>query len=109
MENSPLRRVPDTRGQAAPPLRQSVSYDSPAAFGAGGTGYDSLNRKRKQMKPYPGTPKQPYVGPGNPSNPPPLVPPRVTPPASPSFNGTADGQRAPIDGGLLLHLFRDAS
>ncbi|MBY0381679.1 MAG: outer membrane beta-barrel protein [Xanthobacteraceae bacterium] len=93
MQDSPLRRVGDTRAQTdLPSLRQTVSIDSPAASGAGDTGYDSLNRTRKRPKPYPGTPKPAFVGPGNPANPPPLVPPRVTPPVSPSFNGTADGQ-----------------
>lgn len=96
LDNSPLRRVPNSRTQQtdAPPLRQSVNYDSPPASGAGDTGYDSLNRKRRQARPYPGTPRPAFVGPGNPTNPPPLVPPRVTPPVSPSFNGTADGQPA---------------
>ncbi|MGL6060686.1 MAG: outer membrane beta-barrel protein, partial [Bradyrhizobium sp.] len=80
----------------------------PPANGAADSGYDSLNRKRKQPKYYPGQakPKRP-VGPGSP--PPPLVAPvvsgraRVAPPPSdtankaplpPAMAGKVDGQPA---------------
>lgn len=82
-ESSPLRRTADNDVPA--------SYGNPPASGASDTGYDSLNRKRR-TKPYPGTPKRAFVGPGNPTNPPPLVPPRVTPPVSSGVAGTATGQ-----------------
>jgi hypothetical protein len=93
-ELSPLRRTTATSNtrNVASNDGPATSLESPAASGASGTGYDSLNRTRKRPKPYPGTPKPAFVGPGNPTNPPPLVPPRVTPPVSPSFAGTADGQ-----------------
>jgi hypothetical protein len=80
---SPLRRTADNDAPA--------SYGNPPASGASDTGYDSLNRKRRTKR-YPGTPKPAFVGPGNPTSPPPLIPPRVTPPVSPSFAGTASGQ-----------------
>ena len=72
----------------------------PAAAGAGDTGYDSLNRRRKKPKPYPGAPKlkQP-PGPGNfiavPPPPPLSVPPSSTAnkaPIAPAMAGRVDGQ-----------------
>ncbi|WP_275247822.1 outer membrane beta-barrel protein [[Pseudomonas] carboxydohydrogena] len=86
VQNSPLRPVDDRDVTGSAP----GAYGNPAASGAAGTGYDSLNRRRR-TKPYPGTPKPRFVGPGNPQNPPPLQAPRVTAPVSPSFAGTADG------------------
>jgi len=63
------------------------TYGVPAANGASELGYDSLNRKRKKPKFYPGQAKpKPPVGPG--SAPPPLVTPvvsgraRIAPPPS---------------------------
>ena len=123
---SPLRRTaPDRTGQGLPdpsadsrlpnpdtpaPSRvgQIPAYGLPPANGAADSGYDSLNRKRKQPKYYPGQakPKRP-VGPGSP--PPPLVAPvvsgraRVAPPPSdtankaplpPAMAGKVDGQPA---------------
>jgi hypothetical protein len=82
--DSPLRRTTadtntqtrDTAGDARPrdqdraaPSRigQTLRYGSPAASGASAWGYDSLNRKRKLPKYYPGQARpKPPVGPGNP-------------------------------------------
>ncbi len=72
---------------------QVPTYGLPAATGAGGAGYDSLNRKRQQPKLYPGQPKPKRVGPGNP--PPPTAPvatgiglPRIAPPPSETAHKT---------------------
>ena len=109
---------PSLRTQDAPaPSRvgQIPASGLPAANGAGDTGYDSLNRKRKKPKYYPGQARpKPPVGPG--SQPPPLVTPvvqgraRLAPPPSekanktplpPAMAGTVAGQpvrkRLPID------------
>ncbi|MGY4301575.1 hypothetical protein ACVWXN_009670 [Bradyrhizobium sp. i1.4.4] len=60
---------PRKRQQAPATSRvgQVPTYGLPAANGASGSGYDSLNRKRQQPKLYPGQPrpKRP-VGPGSP-------------------------------------------
>jgi hypothetical protein len=82
--DSPLRRTtadantqtPDAAGgvrlrdqdRPAPSrIGQTPRYGTPAASGASDWGYDSLNRKRKQPKYYPGQAKpKPPVGPGNP-------------------------------------------
>jgi hypothetical protein len=83
--DSPLRR---TAAEANDPLNspklqerdrpapsrigQIPKYGLPAASGAADSGYDSLNRKRKKPKYYPGQAKpKPPVGPGSP--PPPIV------------------------------------
>ena len=84
-QESPLRPVSDNDATGSVP----GTYGNPAASGAAGIGYDSLNRRRNTKR-YPGTPKPKFVGPGNPVNPP-LQAPRVTPPVSPSFAGTAEG------------------
>ncbi len=91
-------------------VQQSIiTPPTPAASGAAVTGYDALNRKRQQVKYYPGQqkPKRP-VGPGSP--PPPLVPETrpvppsakaAKPPVAPAIAGTVIGQparkRLPID------------
>jgi len=75
-EDSPLRSVGGLDGTRP-------AYGITPASGAAGSGYDSLNRKRKVAKPYPGTP--------HPMPNPPLQAPRVTAPVSPSFAGTAEG------------------
>ncbi|MBX9647268.1 MAG: outer membrane beta-barrel protein, partial [Xanthobacteraceae bacterium] len=85
--DSPLRRTtadantqtPDATGDARPrdrdppaPSRigQTPRYGTAAASGASDWGYDSLNRKRKLQKYYPGQAKpKPPVGPGNPPRP----------------------------------------
>ena len=76
-------------------------YGLPAASGAADAGYDSLNRKRKQQKYYPGQAKpKPSPGPGTPA---PVVPQgaantngrtRIAPPPSMSAN------RAPVPAGV---------
>lgn len=105
LNRSPLRKTadatnPDDRSQtpADPKDNKAPSrinkipvYGVPAASGASDSGFDSLNRKRIKPKPYPGTPKPKFVGPGNPaiSLPP---PPKVTAPIAPSLAGTVAGQ-----------------
>ena len=109
----PRARTPET--PAATRVGQIPTYGLPAANGASDSGYDSLNRKRKKPKYYPGQAKpKPPVGPG--SQPPPLVTPvvsgrvRIAPPPSdkanrtplpPAMAGTIQGQpvrkRLPID------------
>jgi len=119
-QNSPLRRTAeadDKTGDAAdaarlrdkdirPPPRpgQIPSYGLPAASGASGSGYDSLNRTRKKPKLYPGQAKpKPAPGPGSrpPANPDPnarvrlSIPPSETAnktPIPPAMAGTVVGQ-----------------
>ena len=68
------------------------SYTLPAASGASTSGYDSLNRKRKTPKYYPGQAKpKPPVGPGNP--PPPIA---TNVPLRPSLPPSATANKAPI-------------
>jgi hypothetical protein len=73
---------------------QVPTYGLPAATGAGSSGYDSLNSKRKQPKLYPGQPKpKRAAGPGSPPPPAtpavsPLGPPRIAPPPSSTANRT---------------------
>jgi hypothetical protein len=118
-QNLPLRRTPDTAQDTTGTLQtspiapgrinQSIITPTPAAFGASETGFDTLNRKRKQTKLYPGAPKpKKPVGPGSPV--PPLVPetrpvpPSARankPPVAPAIAGAVVGQptrkRLPID------------
>lgn len=64
----PGRPVPPPGQQGPAPSRigQTPTYGTPAASGASDDGYDSLNRKRKKPKPYPGAPKlKGSIGPGN--------------------------------------------
>ena len=106
-QDSPLRRIsaadPTTGAtDTAAPSRigQVPTYGIPAASGASDIGYDSLNRRRKQPKLYPGAPKPKRpAGPGNalPAAPaPPLtVPPSSTankPPIPPAMADAVDGQ-----------------
>ncbi|OPH82047.1 outer membrane beta-barrel protein [Nitrobacter vulgaris] len=103
-----LRRTGDAGGDMAlapstmAPSRigRIPTYDIPAAAGADDTGYDSLNRRRKKLKLYPGTPKpkQP-PGPGNfvpvPPPPPLSIPPSSTAnttPLAPAMAGKVEGQ-----------------
>ena len=62
-----------TRDKPAPSrIGQIPKYGLPAASGAADSGYDSLNRKRKKPKFYPGQARpKPPVGPGSP--PPPIA------------------------------------
>ncbi|MEH2514942.1 hypothetical protein V1279_000515 [Bradyrhizobium sp. AZCC 1610] len=114
--DSPLRR---TAAEANDPLNspklqerdrpalsrigQIPKYGLPAASGAADSGYDSLNRKRKKPKYYPGQAKpKPPVGPGSP--PPPIasntrlrlsIPPSESAhktPIPPAMAGTVMGQ-----------------
>ena len=87
----PASRMTDT--QAASRIGQIPTYGVPAASGAADSGYDSLNRKRRKPKFFPGQVKpKPPVGPG--SQPPPLVAPvvsgraRIAPPPSDAANRT---------------------
>jgi hypothetical protein len=84
-QDSPLRRVSDNTPTPADPadpdarlrdkdkpapsrIGQIPTYGLPAANGASGTGFDSLNRTRKKPALYPGQPKpKPSVGPGSPA------------------------------------------
>ncbi|HRN99906.1 MAG TPA: outer membrane beta-barrel protein [Nitrobacter sp.] len=107
---SSLRRTDDAGGEVASasstiaPSRigRIPTYDIPAATGVGDTGFDSLNRRRKEKKLYPGAPKpkQP-PGPGNfipvPPPPPLSVPPSSTAhtaPIAPAMAGKVEGQPA---------------
>ena len=100
---------PLDRNQPAPSRIGSIpTYGLPAASGAADDGFDSLNRKRKQPKFYPGQARpKPSPGPGTPApsetrgptNPNARVkispPPSQTanrPPVPPSVAGIADGQ-----------------
>src|ERR1700738_2908598 len=84
-QDSPLRKINDTGAADAPagptdamaPSRigRTPTYGGPAASGASDTGYESLNRKRKTPKLYPGAPK-----PKRPEGPGSTVPVRPAPP-----------------------------
>jgi hypothetical protein len=103
--NDTRLRVRDTDTPAPSRIGQIPKYGLPAANGASDWGYDSLNRKRKKPKYYPGQvkPKLP-VGPGSP--PPPIasntrlrlsIPPSETAnkaPIPPAMAGTVVGQPA---------------
>lgn len=100
--DSPLRRTAaetsdpfnnpkgnDTNRPAPSRIGQIPKYGVPAANGAAETGYDSLNRKRKKPKYYPGQARpKPPVGPGSP--PPPMANTqlRLTIPSSEAANKT---------------------
>jgi hypothetical protein len=84
-------------------IGQLPRYGTAAASGASDWGYDSLNRKRKQPKYYPGQARpKPPVGPGNPPRPPASAAPQrlsVAPsqsanktPIAPAMAGTVVGQ-----------------
>jgi hypothetical protein len=81
-QDSPLRRTGDStadpasdeglRGSVPAPSRigQIPTYGLPAASGAAGSGFDSLNRTRKKPVLYPGQPRpKPPPGPGSPAPP----------------------------------------
>ncbi len=107
-QESSLRRTGDAGGDVASASSTMApsriggipTYDIPAATGAGDTGYDSLNRRRKKLKPYPGAPKPKLPpGPGNfvavPPPPPLSVPPSSTAntaPVAPAMAGRVEGQ-----------------
>ncbi|WMT76260.1 outer membrane beta-barrel protein [Bradyrhizobium sp. Ash2021] len=81
-------RERDTDTPAPSRIGQIPSYGLPAASGAADIGYDSLNRRRKKPKYYPGQVKpKPPTGPGSP--PPPIAtntPLRLSIPPSESAN-----------------------
>ena len=91
---------PGQQGPAPSRIGQTPTYGTPAASGASDDGYDSLNRKRKKPKPYPGAPKlKGSIGPGNrddvPSPPVRPIPPSATAnktPLAPAMAGTVPGQ-----------------
>lgn len=115
-QDSPLRKTDGTvvdtasddrkKDKPAPSrIGQIPTYGLPAAAGAAGSGYDSLNRTRKKPKLYPGQPKPKRpLGPGSPipivQNP--LLPPPKAPqplsatanktPLPPAMLGTVVGQ-----------------
>src|ERR1700694_4855271 len=80
-QDSPLRRTGDSTDDAADDRRlrekntpapsrigRIPTYGLPAASGASDTGFDSLNRRRKRPKFYPGQVKpKPPPGPGSPA------------------------------------------
>lgn len=87
--NAEIRRSRDT--PATSRIGQVPTYGLPS--GAGESGYDSRNGRRKAPKLYPGQPKPKRVGPGSPPPPAtptvsPLGPPRIAPPPSSTANRT---------------------
>jgi hypothetical protein len=79
--------VPDRDTKAPSRIGKIPVYGTPAASGAAGDGFDSLNRKRKQPKVYAGAPRlkgsvaaDPYASM--------KPPPRLSPPPSQSANRT---------------------
>jgi hypothetical protein len=103
-------RLRDQDRPAPSRIGQTPRYGTPAASGASDWGYDSLNRKRKQPKYYPGQARpKPPVGPGNP--PPPLTsgaPSRLSFPPSQSANKTpiAPGMAGTVVGQPLRKRLR---
>ena len=126
-QDSPLRRVSDSTGNtdktghaandagladkdkpAPSRIGQIPTYGLPAANGASGSGFDSLNRTRKKPKLYPGQPKpKAPAGPGSPApaastgpamsngRPRLSIPPSESankPPIAPAMAGTVTGQ-----------------
>ena len=70
--NDPLTSPKLPENERPAPLRTGPipKYGLPAANGAADTGYDSLNRRRKQPKYYPAQPRpKPPIGPGSPPRP----------------------------------------
>lgn len=72
-------------------IGKTPTYDIPAASGASDSGFDSLNRKLKKPKPYPGTPKSKVVGPGNPPAGALKPATRASVPVAPAVAGTVAG------------------
>ena len=109
-QDSPLRKIGDpgadgvptgaTDGMAPSRIGRIPTYGVPAANGASDMGYDSLNRRRKKPKLYPGAPKPKRpAGPGStlpvPPTPPLTIPPSSTankPPIPPAMADTVSGQ-----------------
>jgi hypothetical protein len=109
-QDSPLRKINDPGTDGVPtgtadamaPSRigKIPTYGVPAANGASDIGYDSLNRRRRQAKLYPGAPKPKRpAGPGGTlpvlPTPPLTIPPSSTankPPIPPAMADTVSGQ-----------------
>jgi hypothetical protein len=106
-EDSPLRRTSEaTSDNALDPARSRIgripTYGVPAASGASGAGFDSLNRTRKKPRPFPGQAKPRLPpGPGSPVPAASLAPLRLSVPPSetanktplpPAVAGTVNGQ-----------------
>ena len=99
----PLRKTPGVAGRGAvadPPAPSRIgkipSYGTPAAAGAGQSGFDSSGRKKKAPPPPPGAPAKSLVtGPGTFFPPPPPPPPSANAhkaPLPPAMAGTVPGQ-----------------
>ncbi len=87
---------------------RSPTYGLPAANGASGSGYDSLNRKRQQPKLYPGQPKPKRpVGPGSPV--PPATPDADARPAAHRAAALETANKAPVPRGDGRHRARPAA
>jgi hypothetical protein len=79
--------IPDRDAKASSRIGQIPTYGIPAASGASDDGFDSLGRKRKKPKPYPGAPKlKGAVAPDPYASMKPL--PRISSPPSQSANKT---------------------
>ena len=106
-QDSPLRKIGGgglptgaTDPMAPSRIGQIPTYGVPAASGASDVGYDSLNRRRKTTKLYPGAPKpkrpaSPGSTPSVQPAPPLTVPPSSTankPPIPPAMADTVEGQ-----------------
>lgn len=99
-EQSPLRKTGDgadpsdaTQDNKAPSrIGKTPTFGVPAASGASDTGFDSLNRRLKKPKPYPGTPKPKIVGPGSPPAGTIKAATRASIPVAPAIAGTVPGQ-----------------
>jgi hypothetical protein len=94
---------PSSRDRAPSRIGQAPNYTRPAASGAGESGFDSLNRKRKPQKYYPAQARpKPSPGPGTPpsaidavAQSTPTLPPSASankPPVAPAMAGTVQGQ-----------------
>lgn len=81
--------VPDRGARAPSRIGQIPTYGIPAASGASDAGYDSLGRKRKKPKLYPGAPKPLLKGAVAPDPYASMKPlPRLSPPPSQGANKT---------------------
>ncbi|ABD86339.1 outer membrane beta-barrel protein [Rhodopseudomonas palustris] len=95
-----LNALPDAEPMAPSRIGKIPSYGIPAAAGASDSGYDSLNRRRRAPRFYPGAPRPKRAGPGSPAVIAPPPPRRVAPPSAsahrtplaPSMAGTVIGQ-----------------
>jgi hypothetical protein len=105
VDSPPKARSTDTKASSR--IGQVPTYGLPAASGAAGSGYDSLNRTRKKPRYYPGQAKPKPLGPGAPA--PDAAQPNLTgelrlsippsasankPPIAPALAGSVVGQPA---------------